>query len=68
MYAVSILLILLTITKFLKYSTSVWKTFSLYLCNPLESHQRDFSERIPSLSSKTYAERPAVLNVELKKL
>jgi hypothetical protein len=48
----------------LEYNSVVWSPSLLYLIELLESVQRSFSKRLPSLSSLTYAERLAVPNLE----
>jgi hypothetical protein len=52
----------------LEYNSVVWSPSLLYLIELLESVQRSFSKRLPSLSSLTYAERLAVLNLETLEL
>jgi hypothetical protein len=52
----------------LEYNSVVWSPSLLYLIEVLESVQRSFSKRLPSLSSLTYAERLAVLNLETLEL
>jgi hypothetical protein len=52
----------------LEYNSAVWSPSLLYLIGLIESVQRSFSKRLPSLSSLTYAERLAVLNLETLEL
>jgi hypothetical protein len=52
----------------LEYNSVVWSPSLLYLIEVLESVQRSFSKRLPSLSSLTYAERLDVLNLETLEL
>jgi hypothetical protein len=50
----------------LEYNSIVWNPDHLYLIDLLEGVQRDFTKRIPSIStsSQTYSERLALLNLE----
>lgn len=51
-----------------EYNTIVWNPCVKYLIDIIERVQRNFSKRIPSLSSMTYAERLAFLNLETLEL
>jgi hypothetical protein len=48
----------------LEYNSSVWNPCQVHSTDVLENVQRNFSKRIPSLSSLTYLERLALLNLE----
>jgi hypothetical protein len=52
----------------LEYNSIIWNPCAKYLIDLIESVQRNFSKRIPSLSSLTYAERIAMLNLETLEL
>ena len=52
----------------LEYNSVVWSPSLLYLIELLKRVQRSFFKRLPSLSSLTYAERLAVLNLETLEL
>ena len=52
----------------IEYNTVVWSPCVKYLIDLLESVQRQFSKRIPSISDKSYADRLAVLNLETLEL
>jgi hypothetical protein len=56
------------ICSILEYTSVVWSSSLLCLIELLESVQRSFSKRLPSLSSLTYTERLVVLNVETLEL
>lgn len=48
----------------LEYNCIVWNPTNVYLTNLLESVQRKFTKRIPSLSHLSYSARLASLNLE----
>ena len=48
----------------LEYNSLVWNPCQVHSIDVLENVQRNFSKRIPSLSSLTYLERLALLNLE----
>jgi hypothetical protein len=52
----------------LEYNTIVWSPCTIQLIDLLESVQRNFSKRIPSLSIYPYAERLAILNLDTLEL
>jgi hypothetical protein len=52
----------------LEYNTTVWSPCAIQLIDLLESVQRNFSKRIPSLSTCPYAERLAILNLDTLEL
>ncbi len=51
-----------------EYNTIVWSPCLIYLIELLESVQRKFTKRIPSISKLTYAERLAAMNLETLEL
>jgi hypothetical protein len=51
-----------------EYNTIVWSPCTVYLIDLLESVQRNFSKRIPSISNYNYADRLAILNLETLEL
>jgi ribonuclease P/MRP protein subunit RPP40 len=52
----------------IEYNTIVWNPCAKNLIDLIESVQRNFTKRIPSLTSLTYAERIATLNLETLEL
>jgi ribonuclease P/MRP protein subunit RPP40 len=52
----------------IEYNTIVWNPCAKYLIDLIESVQRNFTKRIPSLTSLSYAERIAILNLETLEL
>jgi hypothetical protein len=48
----------------LEYNSIVWNPSFIYLIDLLESVQRSFTKRLPSISSRTYPERLALLDLE----
>ena len=52
----------------LEYDSVVWNPCSVHHINLIENVQRNFSKRIPSLSSLPYQERLALLDLELLEL
>jgi hypothetical protein len=52
----------------LEYNSIVWNPNFIHLIDLIENVQRNFSKRIPSLSSLPYAERLALLDLELLEL
>jgi hypothetical protein len=55
----------------LEYNSIVWNPSFIYLIDLLESMQRSFMKRLPSISSRTYPERLALLDLkplELRRL
>ena len=51
-----------------EYNSVVWNPCSVFLTDLLESVQRSFTKRIPSISNFTYAERLALLNLDTLEL
>jgi hypothetical protein len=51
-----------------EYNSIVWNPYLVHLINLLESVQRRFTKRIPSISNFTYAERLAYLNLDTLEL
>jgi hypothetical protein len=52
----------------LEYNSVVWNPCLAYLIELLEGVQRNFTKRIPSISSRTYPERLAIMDLELLEL
>jgi ribonuclease P/MRP protein subunit RPP40 len=52
----------------LEYNSIVWNPCLIHLIDLIENVQRSFSKRIPSISSLPYAERLALLDLELLEL
>jgi ribonuclease P/MRP protein subunit RPP40 len=52
----------------LEYNSIVWNPNFIHLIDLIENVQRNFSKRIPSLSSLPYAERLALLDLKLLEL
>jgi hypothetical protein len=48
----------------LEYNSVIWSPTFIYLIDLLRSVQRGFTKRLPSLSSRTYPERLALLDLE----
>ena len=51
-----------------EYNSVVWNPCSVFLTDLLESVQRSFTKRIPSISNFSYAERLALLNLDTLEL
>jgi hypothetical protein len=52
----------------LEYNSIVWNPNLIHLIDLIENVQRNFTKRIPSISSLSYAERLAILDLELLEL
>jgi hypothetical protein len=52
----------------LEYNSIVWSPNLIHLIDLIENFQRNFTKRIPSLSSLPYTERLALLDLELLEL
>jgi hypothetical protein len=52
------------IRPFLEYNSIVWNPSFIFFIDLIENVQRNFSKRIPSLSSLPYSERLALLDLE----
>jgi hypothetical protein len=52
----------------LEYNSIVWNPSLIHLIDLLESVQRNFTKRIAYISSRTYPERLAIMNLELLEL
>jgi hypothetical protein len=52
----------------LEYNSIVWNPTYIHLIDLVENVQRNFTKRIPSLSSLPYSERLALLDLDLLEL